>query len=467
MDMSGRFDLAATAAAPTGVAVDRAQAHPGIVNFGTGRRLRGALAPLIDRLMCAGYCDYGIIAVSQSEGPMFAALSQSEGRFTLIERDGSTDHSCEIGAIISVLGARRDRAAVVAAIADPRVTIITLTVSQADLRVTADGQLNRHDHDIALELAGCDDPVTPVGQIVAGLNARRLAGLGGVTIFVCDNVAGSNLWIASLVDAMAVERDVRLADWIAMNVRFPAVYGDRLVVAEAEDSPSDSPDIGVERFVHWVIEDNLGAERAELEDVGVAIVPDVQPFLVMRERLLEGSLCLVGYAGTLAGHSTLDQAMRDPPLQALLQRYLEETSALLPPVKGIDGERYLAEVRDRYANSALTIPLWRLCWNGSRKVQTRLFPTIIAAMRRGASADAAASAVAAWLVHCMSPDNQDPYAEKFWEFGEAAGDDWPRYVGLACDFNPVFGSIGKNPDFRALIVRGVRSLPGLESLVDG
>jgi fructuronate reductase len=467
MDMSGSFDLIPAASAPKDGAVGRDQIQPGIVNFGTGRRLRGALAPLVDRLTRAGYRDYGITAVSQSEGAMFEALLRSGGRYTLVDREGQSDQSSEIGAIIAVLGARRDRAAAIAAIADPRVGIITLTVSHTDLRVSPGGALDRADADIARELAGCDDPVTPIGQIVAGLAARRAAGLGGVTIFMCDNARDSNLWLANLVDAMAVERDVQLADWIAMNVRFPAVYCDRLIVAQTEDTQSDSPDIIVERFVHWVIEDNLGAERSELEDVGVAIVPDVAPFLVMRERLLEGSLCLMGYAGMLAGHDTLDEVVRDPALSALLRRYLDETSALLPPVKGLDSERYLAEVRDRYANSALTMPLWRLCWNGSHKVPVRLVPTIIAAMRSGAPADAAASAVAAWLVHCMSPDNKDAYAGQYWAFAEAAGDDWPTYVALACDFEPVFGSIGKNPEFRALITRGVRSLPGLESLVDG
>lgn len=465
--MSGSFARSAADEQQDCAPVSGSVLQPGIVHFGTGRRFRATVAPLVNRLTTVGHSDYGIVAVSQTEGATFDALIASGGRFSLTERSGTQDVTHEIATIHHVLGAYRDRAAVVAAIADPRVAVITMTVSSAELRLTAAGILDRSDTDIAREMDGCNDPVTPIGQLVAGLAARCDAGLDGVSVLVCDNFPGSNLVMAGAVDAMAVERDVRLADWIAMNVRFPAVYGDRLIVEAGNGPDIGAADVCVESFVHWVIEDNLGHERADLEDIGVAVVPDVRPFMAVRERLLEGSLCLAGYSGTLAGHETLDQFMGDPPLKGLLERYLDETSALLPPVKGFDVERYADEVRIRFANSALTMPLWRLCSNGSHKLPVRVIPTMIEALRRGTPADAVACTIAAWLVQCMSPDNVDRYAEKFWEFAEQAGDDWSHYVELACDFEPVFGSIGKNQQFRDSVTRSIGLLPGLASLVDG
>jgi mannitol-1-phosphate/altronate dehydrogenase len=414
-----------------------------------------------------GHTDYGIVAVSINESATFSALLASGGRFSLTEREGAAEEKREISAITSVFGARSDRAAIVAAIADPRTMIITLSVDAADLRLTADGKLDRADPDVVREMEGCADPITPIGQIVAGLGRRASAGFGGVTIFMCDNYPGSNLWVAGLVDAMAVERDVQLADWIAMNVRFPASYSDRLIIEQRDSPCAELANVCVESFSHWVIEDNLGHERADLEDIGVVVVPDVRPFLVVRERLLEGGLCLAGFVGIAAGHNRLDDFQRDETLKPLLDRYLAETAALLPPVKGFDVDRYAVEVRQRFANSALTMPLWRLCANGSKKMPVRIIPTLLAAMRQNMPVDAVACVVAAWLVHCTSPENKDRYAAEFWEIAERAGDDWPRYVALACDFEPVFGSIGKNPQFRDMITRSVALLPGLASLVDG
>jgi fructuronate reductase len=467
MDMSGSpFQNvsgigAAASAAPCSVL------QPGIVHFGTGRRFRGAVAPLIDRVRLYGHWDYGIIAVSQSDGPVFHALQASGGKYQIVERGGSEDDRAQVASIVGVLSARSDRQAVIRALADPRISLVTLTLGPDELHLTSDGRLNRDDPDIAREMAGCPDPVSPIGQLVAGLAARRAEGLGGVRIFNCDNAPGSNLAMASLVDEMAVERDVQLADWIAVHVRFPAVYGDRLVL-DASDLEQNCPsDIATESFIHWVVENDLGSEREALGDVGVSLVRDVRPFLVARERLLEGSLCLLGFAGLLQGYSQLDEVMADPKLHGLLDHYLAESSAVLPPVKGFDADRYLTDLKLRYANPALTMPLWRLAANGSRKMPVRVIPTIIDAMRQNAPADAPASTLSAWLIHCMSPDNRDDHAAHFWSLAEQAGDDWPLYVELACGFEPVFGSLGKNKQFQQLVTRSVRLLPGLASLVDG
>lgn len=467
MDMSGSplQDMSGIAAAAR--AAPCAGLQPGIVHFGTGRRFRGAVAPLIDRVRLFGHWDYGIVAVSQTDGPVFHSLQASGGKYQIVERSGSGDDRAQVASIVGVLSARSDRQTVIMTLADPRISLVTLTLGPEELRLNSDGRLNRDDRDIAREMAGCPDPVSPIGQLVAGLAARRAEGLDGVRIFNCDNTPGSNLAMASLVDEMAVERDVQLADWIAMHVRFPAVYGDRLVV-DAKDLEQDCPsDIATESFIHWVVEDDLGSEREALGDVGVSLVRDVRPFLVARDRLLEGSLCLLGYTGLLQGYSQLDEVMADPVLHDLLDHYLAESSAVLPPMKGFDADRYLTDLKLRYANPALTMPLSRLAANGSRKMPVRVIPTIIDAMRQNAPADAPASALSAWLIHCMSPDNRDDYAAHFWSLAEQAGDDWPRYVELACGFEPVFGSLGKNKQFQDLVTRSVRLLPGLASLVDG
>lgn len=440
--------------------------QPGIVHFGSGRRFRAAVAPLIDRLRLFGHWDYGIVAVAQTDGPVFEELVESGGKYRLITRDGDKETVSTIESIISVLSANRDRQAVIASIADPRISVITVSVDPKEMGLTSAHQLDRSNPDIARELAGCDDPLSPIGQIVVGLAARQAAGTAGLTIFLCDNSPDSHLAFASAIDAMAVERDVALADWIAMNVRFPSVFGDRLVLDSGEGGLDSIRDVCAEQFIHWVIEDDLGSERAALGDIGVSLVRDVKPFLVVRERLLEGSLFLLANLGLLAGCSRFDEVMLQPAQVDLVHRFLSSTAALLPAVKGFDIARYTVDLKRRYANPALTLPLSHLTRLGSQRLPQRILPTIIEAMRRGEPADEAACAVAAWLVNCMAPENDDQYAEQFWAMADRAGDNWSAYVAMACDFEPVFGSIGKNPDFCALVTRSVSLIPGLESLVE-
>ena len=444
---------------------NRSSVQPGIVNFGTGRRFRVAVAPLVDRVLALGHWDCGIIAVSQSGGAVHRALLASGGLYQISERDGAHEAHHVIGSVLKVLDARHDHAAVIASIADPRISIITVTVSEAALGASPDGQPDRSNADIMRELAGASDPVTPVGQIVAGLAARRDAGWGGLTIMACDNVVGNHLRLASLVDAMAVAQDVQLADWIAMNCRFPGVFGDRLLVRE-KAAAGDVAAVATEPFAHWVIEDNLGSERGALEDAGVALVRDVAPFLTMRQRLLDGGLLLLGCVGLLRGYVTLDQAYADPELAALFDGYIAEAALALPPIKGLDSERYVAQLKPRLANPSMCLPLAVCAQGGSLRLPISALATIVESMRVGRRADYAAALVAAWMVHCTSPDLVDPHAEALWTIANANGDNWPQLVDGFSGFAPVFGSVGQKPVFRDMITRAAGLLPGLSSLVN-
>lgn len=468
MDLAGFMDRdgeVAHGVAADALAYDRASIRPGIVHFGTGQRFRATVAPLVDRVLAIGHWDCGIIAVSQSGGRVHAALKAADGCFMLTECDGLRRTGSQIRSILKVLDARRDHGEIIASIADPRIFLVTVTVSEAALSA-AEKQPAGVTDAAGDTVDACEEEATPVAQLVAGLAARCASGQGGLTIMACDNGVGSNLRLASLIDAYAVARDIQLADWIAINCRFPAVYADRLLVGSVADR-DDVTAVATEPFVHWVIEDNLGSERGALEDAGVSLVLDVAPFLVMRQRLLDGGLLLLGCVGLLRGHQTLDQAYAEPELAALLDAYYAEAADALPPITGFDLDRYVAQIKPRMANPAMRLPLGVCAHEGSRRLGQGPLATIVALQREGRSAEIAAALVAAWMIHCTSPDLNDSHAESLWSRAARAGDDWPALVATLSDYAPIFGSVGQKPIFRDLITRSVRHIPGLESLVDG
>lgn len=463
-------DESGPAAAAAAVDYYRAAVTPGIVHFGTGRRFRTAIAPLVDRILAHGHHEWGIIAVSQSDGPVHDALAAQDATYVLTEAHGQVLTRRRIGAIDHLLRARTDAAAVIAAIADPRIQLITVAIGAAAYRRGAHGGLDRDDDVVRRELAGQPLPVTPVGQIVAGLAARRAAGAPPLTVLACDNLDQNNVILASLIDEFAVAQDVQLADWIATQIRFPAAIGDRLLLDHHKaESGCDTgiADVVVERYAHWVFEDNLGPERMALEAIGATFVPDVRPFMRARMRLLDGSLLLLAYVGLMRGHARLDQAVRDPAIIPLLDSYLAEVAAVLPPLKGFDPEAYTAELKLRYANPAVTLPLAQLARNGSVKLPRLIVPTILDSFRLGQRPETCAAIIAAWMLHSTSPDVVDPHSEHFADVSRTVADDWERLVEALCDFDPLFGALGKKPLFRECLARSVRLLPGLGQLFRG
>ena len=58
-----------------------------------------------------------------------------------------------------------------------------------------------------------------------------------------------------------------------------------------------------EPFTQWALEDNFSSGRPPLEDVGVQVVPDVEPYELMKLRLLNASHQALCYFGYLAGLS--------------------------------------------------------------------------------------------------------------------------------------------------------------------
>lgn len=431
-----------------------APVRPGIVHFGTGRRFRAAVAPLVDRMIAAGHNEYAIIAVSRSDSVAGEALLASGGQYRLIEHQGGKTRERDIRSIVGLLGSERERAAIIGAIADPQTRLLTLTTDLNQLArmasedAKADGQLSYHH----------------LALLVEGLAARFEAGYDGLTVLMCDNEIGGNKRLASLVDQYAVARDVQLADWIAMNIRFPAAYCDRLVVDDGA-LLAEGADVAVESFCHWVVEDNLGPEREALEDVGVLLVPDVAPFITTRQRLLDGGLMLIACVGMIHGYSRLDEAYADPAIAALFDRYIEEAKAGLPQIKGLDLERYVEALRKRIANPAMRLPLALCAADGSVRLPRSALPTIVAGLRAGREPVAAAAMVAAWTILVTSPDLPDRQAEALWSCVAAAGDDWPDLVNTLTGHAPVFGTLGQNQRFRDLVIRAAAMVPGLESLV--
>jgi Mannitol-1-phosphate/altronate dehydrogenases len=84
-----------------------------------------------------------------------------------------------------------------------------------------------------------------------------------------------------------------------------------------------------EPFTQWVLEDDFADGRPPLEDAGVQIVPDVEPYELMKLRLLNASHQALCYPGYLAGYRLVHEVTTDPLFDRFLMDYM--TAEAIPP----------------------------------------------------------------------------------------------------------------------------------------
>lgn len=396
-------------------AYDRARLSPGVVHMSVGSFHRSHQAVYFDALAARGVLDWGIVGVSHRRRDSFAALRAQDGLYTVVVRGPERDEARIVGAHQRVLHTPEQPGAVLDALADPRVRLVTLTVTGAGYGI--DGR------DAEREL-----PRTVLGMLMAALDRRRRAGTGPFTVLSCDNLAVNGAVAREGVLALAELRSPELARWIDGEVTFPNGVVDRITPRTREaDRAALADAFGVddlcpvvtEPYSQWIVEDAFCAGRPPLDEVGATFVADVRPYALIKTRMLNATHCALGYLGTLAGHESTDGAMADPVLNAYVGRLLAEVRPLLPRLLGMDQRAYERDVVERIANPRMGDQLARLCRSGSTKVPQHLLSSIVSARARHRPHPALTLAVAAWLRYLRGCDDagrphvvEDPAAER-------------------------------------------------------
>jgi len=193
-------------------------------------------------------------------------------------------------------------------------------------------------------------PQTVFGLVTEALARRRDRGIPAFSILSCDNIQGNGHVSQRAFTAFARLRDHELADWITGQVRFPNCMVDRITPQTTEaDRAALSRRFGLddqwpvlcEPFTQWVLEDNFADGRPQLEDASVQIVSDVEPYELMKLRLLNASHQALCYLGYLVGYRLVHEVTTDPLfVQFLLDYMAQEAIPTFRPVPGVDLVHY-------------------------------------------------------------------------------------------------------------------------------
>ena len=467
-----RLSLATLARVPAAVArpaYDPAKLPVGILHLGLGAFHRAHQAVYTDDVLAA-HPRWGICGVSLKTPRAIEPLAAQDGFYTLLTRSEEATTARVIGALRETIFGGNARAALIARFADPRIAIVTATVTEKGYcHDPATGTLNDAHPDIVHDLAEPGEPVSAIGIVVAGLDARRAAGAEPLTFVCCDNLPHNGQMVEGLVLAFARRRDPALARWIADHVTFPATMVDRIVpattdadFAEADRQLGvhDAAPVAAERFGQWIIENRFASVRPQWEDAGAQLVADVAPFELMKLRLLNGSHSTLAYLGYLMGHELVWQACRDPLLAQLIERQMaEEIVPTLVQPPGIDLKRYCAQLIERFRNPALPHRTRQIAMDGSQKLPQRLLGTLRDRLAAGASTRHLTLAVAGWIRYASGRDEhgnaidvQDPLAEEFRQIVRNASGNPSTIADRFLDIASVFGTdLAGNAMFRRAV----------------
>lgn len=438
-------------------AYDRSQLVPGIVHLGLGAFARGHLCEYTEDVLELEFGAWGVTGASLQRPDQRDRLRPQNGLYTLLKRAPAGPELRISGCVGEVLVAPENPAALIARLAVPETRIVSLTVTEKGYcHDPATGRLRADHPDIVHDLAHPQAPRSAIGILVAGLKARRAAGLGPFTALSCDNLPHNGGVLRGLVRDFAALSDDGLSQWIEAEGAFPASMVDRIVPATTEADIAEvegligladaAPVIG-EPFRQWAIEDVFAAGRPAWERVGAQMVSQVAPFEFMKLRMLNGAHSSLAYLGYLAGHETVSEASGDPILARFLQGLWAEIIPTVPAPQGVVLGDYADALLVRFRNPAIRHRTWQIAMDGSQKLPQRLLGTIRDRLKAGAPIDHLALGVAAWMRYVSGTDEKgaaidirDPLAAEFATRAKAAGRNAAALSGSLLGIEAIFGN---------------------------
>lgn len=451
------------------VTVQRPTFHPaqlqsGILHLGCGNFHRAHQAIATQAAIQAEGdtgLQWGITAVSMRRKTIAEKLARQNGLYTVLQRGPEKTKATVSAAIKEAIYAPEDFLGLTKRIADPKIKLVTLTVTASGYLVEpSSGKLLAEHPEIVKDLNSLSKmtsrPLTTVGALAAGLSRVHQEGGAPPVILSCDNVASNGTTLRQAVIDFAALLDDRLSQWIAGNVRFPNTMVDRIV---PETKPQDILDaqrllggvrdeapVSAEPWFQWVIEDFEGA-RPKWEAAGARFVNNVEPYELAKLRMLNGTHMLLAYVGVLAGKKTISEAAKDKTIGEIALKFmLDEQSTGVPFSQEMLTE-YAGELMQRFKNPGITHLLQRIGRNGSQKMAFRVLEPMRENIIAGRSYKTALLLIASWIrLLALHEENDltieltDPRAAMLSQLCRNTKDDYMEQARAFLDIEEIFGA---------------------------
>jgi fructuronate reductase len=447
------------------------QVTAGILHLGLGAFHRAHQAVYTERAIVAAGGNWGIIGVAPRSRDILERLIAQDGLYSVVTSSLSETRTRVVGSLVGLCHAASAPQDVIAAIADPGIRVVTLTVTEKAYRMDSAGRLALDDQ-LRAELTGATAPASIPALLARGLLARAAADAGPLAVVSCDNLQANGVRLRGMVEQALAVAGAGVPD----GVTFPSTMVDRIVPATTEETlrlardglgVRDLAPVVAEPFRQWVIEDDFPGGRPAWELAGAVFTDDVAPWETLKLRVLNATHSALAYLGVLAGRETIADALLLPGARKVMTRLIEEDIApTLSPPLGESPTEYGRVALDRFANPVLGHRTLQVAMDGTQKLPYRLLGTVTDQLRAGANPGWTALAVAAWMRFARGTADDgrrlplnDPLADRIHQAVATAPDTPAGLAGALFGLTEVFDAeVATNEPFRATVVEWLGAL---------
>ncbi|MEO1944363.1 MAG: mannitol dehydrogenase family protein [Candidatus Thioglobus sp.] len=384
----------------------------GVIHIGLGNFHRAHQAVYFHKLLSkTKFTNWGIAAVNlrPKDSSVVRSLRNCDNKYILktISPNGDIRYE-EIKSILAAYEWREQQEDVLLLFSSSDIQLITITVTEGGYYFDNNHHLDLSAPDIRDDLES-DTPKTIFGSLYQGLRYRMVNGGGPITVSCCDNLQGNGQLLEKcFVQYISAKNDIDLLHWVAENVSFPSSMVDRITpkgdINQLQEinkkfGLKDNCSVIAEEYIQWVIEDNFAGTRLPLEDVGVEIVENVQPYEEAKIHILNAGHTVLTYLGILRGYTTYDSALLDPELSVFFDSIqVQEILPALNRESNINHKKYLEITKERLSNQYISDSLARISVDGATKFTVFLLPVIEWNLSKGLLPEYSIRAIAGWYV---------------------------------------------------------------------
>ena len=388
----------------------RAAAPVRLVHLGLGNFFRAHQCWYTEHAPDAA--DWGFAAFTgRRRSPLVGELAEQEGLYTLVSRGGDADRFEVLGSLSRAHEAT-DSDAWLRYFTDPRLSAVTITVTEAGYLRGADGGLDTSRPEVRADIEVLRKNLrgvvrTAPARLLAGIAARWQAGEGPLALVPCDNTPGNGALAQRVVRDLAELIDADLASWFSDSVAVVTTMVDRITPGTGPEDVrtvlestgfDDRCPVVTEPFHEWVLSGTFPAGRPRWEGAGATFTDDITPYEHRKLWLLNGAHSLLAYAGSIRGHVTTPEAVADQTCRSWLEEWWAVASPHLNQ-PAADITAYRAALLERFGNTRMSDRLDRIAADGSQKLPIRILPVLRAERAAGRVPGGATRVLAAWICH--------------------------------------------------------------------
>ena len=399
---------------------NRNQLRPKMVHIGLGHFHRAHLCSYVHKLLQQGKTDWGIqeVDILPSRENFKQQLKDQNYLYSLTEKDSSGNNKTKIiGCILGYTNGSEEPNHVLDLLARKETDLVTLTITEKgycyDDGTHSLQYLNEHiQHDLHTD----SYPKTAIGFIAKALYLRKQSGIHGPTIISCDNIPKNGAVLKTCILQFCAIKYPDIVSYVEHDVAFPCTMVDRITPnSTTEDIERVSKVLGVrdnlavvcEDYIQWVIEDHLVTRIPSFSVVGATVTKNVEPFELMKIRLLNGSHSALAYLSYLMGYRYVDAAVQDADVHNFIRNhYMLEVEQTLEAIPGIDFSAYMDQLLKRFSNSNIRDTILRLAEDGSTKIQNFVIPPLLHTLKEHKRNHAILFFLASWIRFLAGVDEQ-------------------------------------------------------------